>query len=237
METKGQIYDLLPKVMQSIGAVGKGRKAQMPGGAYAFRGIDDLYNAVQPALIEHGVTVTPIGMELLRRDVIERPSKSPLVYTLIQVTYHFFAPDGSHVQATTIGEGMDTSDKGANKAMSAAMKYALFQVLCIPTEEAKDSENEHHELPPVAKPAKTAPVTPTAPSSAAHPNVPAIAALHGKWAKVLNGGKRDNLAFVEWCKKMLDTDENLASPAVWDAEAITIIGQILADAEAPKAVA
>ena len=41
---------------------------------------------------------------------------------------------------------MDSGDKAANKAMSAAHKYALLQVFCIPTEEPKDSENEHHEI-------------------------------------------------------------------------------------------
>jgi hypothetical protein len=225
METKGMIYELLPKVMASIGAVGKGRKAQMPGGSYAFRGIDDLYNAVQPALIEHGVTVVPIGMELLRRDLIERPNKGPLVYTLIQATYHFVASDGSHVRATTIGEAMDTGDKGANKAMSAAMKYALFQVLCIPTEEAKDTENEHHELPPQAKPTPTA--KPETKPAASHPNVPAISALHNKWAKLANNGEADKLGFIQWVKTETGITANLASPAMWDAALIERVGTIL----------
>ncbi len=45
-----------------------------------------------------------------------------------------------------LNEGMDSGDKASNKAMSAAHKYALLQVFCIPTEEPKDSENEHHEI-------------------------------------------------------------------------------------------
>jgi hypothetical protein len=32
--------------------------------------------------------------------------------------------------------------------MSAAQKYAFFQVFCIPTEEQKDTENETHEVKP-----------------------------------------------------------------------------------------
>jgi hypothetical protein len=47
-----------------------------------------------------------------------------------------------------IGEAMDSGDKSANKAMSAAQKYALLQVFCIPTEEPKDTENETHTVEP-----------------------------------------------------------------------------------------
>ncbi len=40
---------------------------------------------------------------------------------------------------------MDTSDKSTNKAMSAALKYAIIQALSIPTEELIDSERDHLE--------------------------------------------------------------------------------------------
>ena len=37
---------------------------------------------------------------------------------------------------------MDSGDKATNKAMAIAMKYALFQVFCIPTDEMKDPDAE-----------------------------------------------------------------------------------------------
>ena len=40
---------------------------------------------------------------------------------------------------------MDSGDKSMNKAMSAAFKYACFQVFCIPTEEMHDSEEDSPE--------------------------------------------------------------------------------------------
>ena len=40
---------------------------------------------------------------------------------------------------------MDSGDKATNKAMAIAMKYALFQVFCIPTEEMKDPDAETPE--------------------------------------------------------------------------------------------
>ena len=40
---------------------------------------------------------------------------------------------------------MDSGDKASNKAMAAAMKYAICQILCIPTEEIKDPDGESPE--------------------------------------------------------------------------------------------
>lgn len=233
----GQIYTLLPKVMNDIGAVGKARRADIPGGAkYAFRGIDDLYNAVQPALIKQGVTIAPIGMTIAKRDTIERQGKGPLFYTLLSATYRFYAPDGSYVEATTIGEAMDSGDKGCNKAMSAAMKYAMFQVLCIPTEEPKDTENETHELPEGTN-ADLSPngeIPPVAES--------AIKALAMKWAKItgLNGyTKADKPAFVTFVQKACKTNIDMGNPNNWhpaNVDRVALALQALADdTEAAKA--
>jgi hypothetical protein len=73
---------------------------------------------------------------------------------MLRVKHTFFAPDGSNVCATTVGEAMDAGDKASNKAMSAAMKYALIQVLCIPTEGDNDTENN---TPPDVTPKATLP--------------------------------------------------------------------------------
>ena len=55
-----------------------------------------------------------------------------------------------------IGEGMDSGDKASNKAMSVAHKYAIMQLLSIPTEDAKDPENDN----PAPLPKQPAPVQP-----------------------------------------------------------------------------
>jgi len=38
------------------------------------------------------------------------------------------------------GEGMDSSDKATNKANSAAYKYAMFELFCIPTGQSSASK-------------------------------------------------------------------------------------------------
>lgn len=138
----GQIYELIPKVMGEVGAIEKGRKNEQQ--KYYFRGIDDVLSAFQPVLAKHQVFYLP---EVIEKVVVERESRSGgvLIYTTLTVRYTFYAPDGSAVQAVVVGEAMDSGDKSSNKAMSAALKYALLQIFCVPTE-ADDADADSHEL-------------------------------------------------------------------------------------------
>lgn len=138
----GAIFKQIPKVMAEIGAIGKERENSIQ--KYSFRGIDDVYNAVHAALAKNGVFCTPI-VESIERE--ERKSKNGglLLYTVLKMKYLFYAEDGSYITLSTVGEAMDSSDKSCNKAMSAAQKYAFFQLFCIPTEEPKDTENDNYE--------------------------------------------------------------------------------------------
>lgn len=138
-ETKvGEIYQLIPQIMQKIGVIGKGRRNDQQN--YAFRGIDDMYNAIQPVLCELRVFVVPTVITESREERQTR-NGGTLIYTTLKMAFRFFAPDGSYIEATTVGEAMDSGDKSSNKAQSAAMKYAFLQVFCIPTEGDNDTDN------------------------------------------------------------------------------------------------
>ena len=147
METK-KIYEVMPIIMKEIGSIGKDRKNTQQN--YSFRGIDDVYNAVNASLAKNGVFCVP---EVLSEKREERQTQKggTLIYTVLSIKYTFYASDGSSISATLIGEAMDTGDKSANKAMSTAQKYAFFQIFCIPTAEQKDTEYETHEVAPKTK--------------------------------------------------------------------------------------
>lgn len=138
------IYETIPKIMESIGAVTKDKK-NTSGQPFNYRGIDDVMNALNPAMTKFKLFVVPEVLEQLRE---ERTSKNgtALIYSVCKIKYTFYAEDGSNVSATVIGEAFDSGDKATNKAMSIAFKYACFQVFCIPTEEMKDPDSETHEL-------------------------------------------------------------------------------------------
>ncbi len=134
------IYELLPKVAKAIGAIGK--TGSNTAQNYKFRAIDDVVNAAHPAFTEHGVFVTSEVIDQERE--VHQGRNSTLHYSILRVKFTFYAPDGSHVSSTTVGEGMDSGDKASNKAMSAALKYALGQTFLIPFD-LKDSEDDSPE--------------------------------------------------------------------------------------------
>lgn len=142
------IYKAINKVMRSITAIAKDKRNQQQN--FNYRGIDDVMNTLKPLFDDAGVFIAPEVLSSVRE---ERQTKSGgnLIYTILRVRYWFFAEDGSFVTAVVQGEGMDSADKSSNKAEAIAMKYACFQVLCIPTEEMAQADPDGHS-PEESKP-------------------------------------------------------------------------------------
>lgn len=137
------IYKAISEAMKACEAVGKDSRNPQQG--YTYRGIDAVMNAINPALTKAQIFAVPEVLEVTREERTTSRGGN-IIYSVAKIKYTFFAADGSNISATVIGEGMDSGDKSMNKAMSAAFKYALFQVFCIPTEEMIDSETESHEV-------------------------------------------------------------------------------------------
>ena len=133
------IFGAINAVMKDCGFIGK--DSFNPQQKYKFRGIDAVMNALTPALQKNKVFVVPEVLEQTREERTTQKDRL-LIYSIVKVKYTFYTDDGSFVTACVFGEGMDSGDKATNKAMSAAFKYACFQVFCIPTEEMKDSEDD-----------------------------------------------------------------------------------------------
>lgn len=126
---QGEIHSRMACIIQEVGHIGKDQKNQSQG--FHFRGIDDIYDALHPIMAKHGVVVLP---ELLENTIADRPTRNGGVqyHHTVRVRYHFSASDGSSVSCCVPGEAMDTQDKGLSKAMSVALKYAMFQTFLIP---------------------------------------------------------------------------------------------------------
>lgn len=139
------IYAAMSNIMAEVGAVAKNRNNTQQH--YTFRGVDDVYQALQLIMAKHGVISLPT---VIAERTEERTTKtgSALIYRVLTIRYDFYARDGSTVPATVIGEGMDSGDKASNKAMSVADKYALLQAFKVPTAEAKDPENDSPQPAP-----------------------------------------------------------------------------------------
>lgn len=129
-DREGQtIYQLMPKVAESIGAIHKSRFNE--GQSFNFRGIDDVMTAVQPALVEWGVFYVPevINAEHERYQTSRGTGMRSATLT---VRYTFYGPLGDSVVGVGIGEAADAGDKATSKALAMALKYALLQTFCVP---------------------------------------------------------------------------------------------------------
>ena len=140
-ETK-LIYKKMSLVMSEIGSVGKNSVNSAQG--YKFRSIDSMVNALNPALVKHGVFMTPrvVSERTEIREVTRSNGKAGVdKHVALLVEFEFYAEDGSSVVVGPIAsEGLDSGDKATNKALSAALKYALIQTFCVPTEDMVDAD-------------------------------------------------------------------------------------------------
>lgn len=142
---KIDIYQSIALVMDAIKPIAKSSEFKGKTNSFKYRGIEAVMNELNPAMAAVGMFMVPEVLDL-QREQKTSSTGGVINYSIAKIKYHFYASDGSQVEAVVVGEGMDSGDKSMNKAMSAAFKYACFQVFCIPTEDMHDSEEDEHEV-------------------------------------------------------------------------------------------
>jgi ERF superfamily len=135
-----RVYGAIVAIIGELSKLGIAKERKNVQQGYAFRGIDDVYGALSPLLAKHSLVILP---RVIERVAETRPTKTGAVqfYTTLTVEFDFVSSeDGSKHTIITVGEAMDSGDKSANKAMSAAFKYAALLTFCIPTEGDNDAD-------------------------------------------------------------------------------------------------
>ena len=137
---KPLIFQSMAAVMADITAIGKSDKNKFHG--YNFRGIDKVYNEIQPLLKKHQIFCTSEILSMERKEY--KNQKSQLcIHAVYKYRYYFFTVDGSSISTESIGEAIDTNgDKVSNKCASISHKYAIVQTFCIPTQDMEDPDRE-----------------------------------------------------------------------------------------------
>lgn len=130
--TSTNVVEALSHVMAELPAIGKDERADPRQGGYAYRGIEAITREVQPLLARHGVILAP---RVHAHEVIDIVvNDKPWTDTRLLVSYTVYGPGGAddHIEVGPIlAIGRDNADKGANKCMTQAFKYALLQLLCV----------------------------------------------------------------------------------------------------------
>lgn len=128
------VYLALARARADMPKVTKKELYNAAGTRYNFRGVDRVVNATRPVLARHGLVVFPELLHVDRRDVARKGGEGRSVETVVQVRFHVVGPQGDELPPLVVlGEALDTSDKGAAKAMSVAWRVALIQLLHIAT--------------------------------------------------------------------------------------------------------
>jgi hypothetical protein len=137
-----KIFKQISLIMADVPAIGKDSMNKQQG--FKYRGIDAIYNALQPVFAKHGVFSCPeVLTESYER--IESKAGGWLNFARLKIKYSFYADDGSSVSLVVVGEGMDSGDKASNKAMSVAHKYAITQLMKLPFA-SDDPDEESHTI-------------------------------------------------------------------------------------------
>lgn len=144
------VAQAIAAVSQSVGNVGKNSRGPQKQGGFAYRGIDDVMNALSGPLATHGVVIVPNVEEFEQTGA----GRDGWLRTALKVRYDIYGPDGDSISATVAADGLDNADKGPGKAMSYAYKTMAAQVFCICTDANMDNEATGYEPEPASKPRK-----------------------------------------------------------------------------------
>ena len=130
--TKLHVFEAICRVQAALAEVGIKKNQRNKDQGFDFRGIDDVYNTLAPLLAKNSLVVIP---RVTSRVVTQYTTGRGTLMFNVAVTVRYeiaSAIDGSRTFAIAPGEASDSGDKATNKAMSAAYKYMMFQLFCIP---------------------------------------------------------------------------------------------------------
>lgn len=126
------------KVMEKVNYLQKDGKVEYGRTKYTYLSEEKITSEIRQALIEVGLVIYPVKMDIIGEKEVRTKSGESTILT-ISATYRIQDVDsGEYIEVQTIGEGMDSGDKTAYKAMTGAFKYAQRQTFAIPTGDDPD---------------------------------------------------------------------------------------------------
>lgn len=170
------ITAIIPLIRAELGAIAKDQKASGGGANYAFRGHDQIVNAIAPLFNKYGV-FTSVEDTLLDYGGRNAGTKYA-THSVIAEKVTFHAPDGTSVSSTIVAESVDYGNKATGQAGTYAYRLALTKTFTIPTGEP-DPDSTHEEFEATGAPTQAA-AQPTAPNEATD----AVKGLKGRVAEL-----------------------------------------------------
>lgn len=132
------VHSKMLEVMKSVRYLSKDGKIDFGNTHYKAMTEEKVTTTMRTALIEQGLVVYPVAQDHHREGNISH----------VDVTYRIVDTENpeDYIEVVSCGDGYDTQDKGAGKAMTYAFKYMFLRTFAIPTGEDPDKvSNEEIE--------------------------------------------------------------------------------------------
>lgn len=146
------VHQAIAEAMRLVRAVGKWGQNKEQN--YKFRSIDDFMTALNPAMAKAGVHIVPTVLQRITDDSHTTSNNKVMRWVDVEMRFRIFGPAGDFVDVITWGEARDSADKGTNKAMTGAFKYAVMQAFMVPTQDLEDADQSSPEVEPVRQEAR-----------------------------------------------------------------------------------
>ena len=142
-----QLAKAIIGVMNDVKSIEK--NMQVGNGSYGYKGVadKDVKQKIGDAMQKHGLAMLPISVE--PNVQIERWEESgkqkQSTFTEVRTKYLLLHTSGQSIEVAGYGHGIDSGDKGAGKATTYALKYALLYLFMVPTGNIDDADGVHSE--------------------------------------------------------------------------------------------
>lgn len=128
-------------------------------GSASYKGVSDydVKKIIGESMRKNGLSILPISVEPNTRvDRWEETNQygtkqKQSVFTEVKTKYLLLHSSGESMELAGYGHGVDTQDKGAGKATTYALKYALLYTFLTPTGAIDDADKEHSDEKEVPK--------------------------------------------------------------------------------------
>jgi hypothetical protein len=123
-------------------------------GQNSYKGVPDkeVKKIIGSAMAKHGLCILPTGIKpTIKIERWEEPGynkeikQKQSVFTEVVSTYLLMHESGESQEICGYGHGVDSQDKGAGKATTYALKYALLYSFLVPTGDIDDADIVHSQ--------------------------------------------------------------------------------------------
>lgn len=149
------LAEAILKVMEAVKGIDK--SMTVGTGSSSYKGVPDkeVKEIIGREMVKNGLVMLPIGVEPSTK--VDRWEETVIyngnpqikqkqsILTEVKTRYLLLHTSGESQIIEGYGQGVDNQDKGAGKATTYALKYALLYTFLVPTGKIDDSDREHSD--------------------------------------------------------------------------------------------